>query len=179
MRKLTLTIFMMFVLNSNFASASQSAIDYLSEQGVSMLDFGVYKLSEFFRQNMRDLGADYDAKVRGTAFIDEENERLVFSANMRSIGKFSSGKDACSQIIDGTRKSFLIKDGKPGLGMDISYMSSFFEFAGGGQTSRGMQVLRSLEKTVAIQCLVLDPQNAYGAWGKLLSTKLHRGLYTD
>ena len=47
MRKLTLKIFMIFVLNSKFASASQSAIDYLSEQGVSMLDFGVYKLSEF------------------------------------------------------------------------------------------------------------------------------------
>ena len=141
-----------FALFSNTAFASQSAVDYLSTQGISMFDFGMFRLSNSHNNRIDILEADFNINAMGAAYFDDGKERLVLSTMIFDLGDFKSGKEACWSVISEIRDYYGVREGVPLLGEGNSALATQFKFDGGGrgQTARGMEMLVSLEKNTIV-----------------------------
>ena len=87
-----------FALFSNTAFASQSAVDYLSTQGIGMFDFGMFRLSNSHNKRIDILKADFNIKAMGAAYFDDGKERLVLSTMIFDLGDFKQGTYIYSRI---------------------------------------------------------------------------------
>ena len=178
--RIVLNSLAVFFLLSQTVLASQSAVEYLSQQRVGMFEFGVYKLDQFHRKSIDTLLAAKSAKGASAVFYDSTKERLVLSATVFKLGDFPSSSEACWSVITDTRQGFGIKDGKPLLpGTENSFMVLNFMYGGGKQTDRGIELLSSLERNTVIQCTIWGEKQPLERWGKLLSKEWHEGSYKD